>query len=466
MEEHQQTFDKKYTTRALLIMSGFIIMVLYIETMLVASLPSIAKQFSVDPAEVSLVLSLYLVSGVALNPVVGKLADIYGKKRMLKYLLPIYVIAVGVTGFSPNFIFMLVSRTIQGVGLTIFPLLISLVQEEFPREMVPRSIAIIVSMFGIGSALGLPLGSLISNSYGWQTTYHTALPVVIIVVALMLLYLRESRYVRPDAKVDYIGAVTLAIALATFVFVLSEGFAFGWESALILTLLAIGIVSAAVLYLYERRVQEPVVSMKLLGIKNVMNANLITFIVGLAFFFVYQSFAYLFESPAPLGFGFNIFQAGLAIVPFSLANIIVAPLAGQMIPKVGVKPFFMAGAVLGIIGFLVSSMNGGFYLAVIGEAIIGFGVAFINVPTVNLLVLSIDRREMGIATALNSVFRFMGSAIGAPLAGIFIVEFASKAAFQYSFYFAAVLIFFVIVISLRTDEILGHKKKLEEEVSV
>src|SRR5271154_171625 len=209
----EKDFDKKYANKAMLLFAGIAIMSLYIETMLVPSLPSIGRQYGINAAETSLIVSLYLVSGVALNPIVGKLGDIYGKKRVLNYILPIYVIAVGVTGFSPNFTFLLISRTIQGIGLTMFPLLISLIQEEFPKEMVPRSMAIIVAMFSVGAAIGLPIGSFISNSFGWQFTYHTAFPFILIIAVLMLINIRESRYTRPDVKIDYVGAAGLAASL-------------------------------------------------------------------------------------------------------------------------------------------------------------------------------------------------------------------------------------------------------------
>ena len=302
--------------------AGFAIMSIYIETMLIPSLPSIGQQYHVDAAETSLIVSLYLVSGVALNPIIGKLGDVYGKKKMLTYILPIYVIAVGVTGFAPNFTFLLLSRAIQGIGLTAFPLLISLIQEEFPKDMVPRAIATIVAMFGVGSAIGLPLGSFISNSFGWQVTYHSAFPFVLIVAALIIMKVKESRYTRPNVKVDYIGAALLAVSLAAIVFALSEGTAYGWTSNLIILLFAIGIVFFACLLLYEKRATEPILNQKLLGIKNVLCSNFLVLLAGLAMFFSYQVFAYLFESPAPLGLGYDIFHTGLALLPFAVFNVI------------------------------------------------------------------------------------------------------------------------------------------------
>ena len=465
----QHKYDKKYTTRALLLFSAFSILVLYIETMLIPSLPAIGREYHTNAAETSLIVSMYLVSGVALSPVVGKLGDVYGKKRMLKYVLPIYVIAVGITGFSPNFTIILLSRTIQGIGLTIFSLLISLIQEEFPKELVPRSLSIIMAMFGIGSAVGLPLGSFISNAYGWQVSYHTALPLVAIVSALILVYIRESKYTRPNVSIDYVGAIGMAASLSMIVFALSEGTSMGWTSAPIIFLLAAGTAILVSTVFYERRVIEPILNAKLLGIRNVFNANLITLIAGLGFFFSYQIFAYLFESPPPLGFGYSIFQTGLAMAPFAIVNVIVAPLLGRYIPRIGVKPFFIIGGLVGIAGFAVSLTASTALFSIIGEAVIGMGIAMINIPTINLLVLSIEQRDMGIATSMNSVFRFVGSALGAPIAGLLIAEFQSKVAFAYSFYIGIITLVLAIALSLFVDEILGKNKKItkiEEEVSI
>lgn len=466
----EQKFDKKYANLALMLFAGFAIMSLYIETMLVPSLPSIGKQYGIDPAETSLIISMYLVSGVALNPIVGKLGDIYGKKRVLRYILPIYVIAVGVTGFSPNFTFLLVSRTIQGVGLTLFPLLISLVQEEFPKEMVPRSLAIIVAMFSVGAAIGLPIGSLISNSFGWQVTYHTAFPFILIIAVLMLLKIKESRYTRPDVKIDYVGAVGLAISLAMMVFAMSEGTAYGWTSAPILFLIIAGVMILIALLFYERRITEPILNSKLLGIKNVLCSNILVFFAGLGMFFSYQIFAYLFESPNPLGFGYTIFQTGLAIVPFSIMSVLMAPIAGRYIPRLGVKPFFVGGAITGIIGFALAATHvANPVLTIIGEAIIGAGLAIVNIPTINLLVLSIEQRDMGLATSLNSVFRFSGSALGAPVAGLLIATYESSISFVYGFYLGIICMVLVLIVAFFSDEILGRNKKiqkLEQEVSI
>ena len=146
-------FDLKYANRNLILFALLAASVMYIEIMLTPSLPSIQKQFGVTYGQVSLVLALYTVFGTAINPIVGKLGDIYGKKRILMIVLALYCVMVTLTSFAPNFNVLLISRTFQGVGLGIFPLAFSLVREQFPRKLVPRAQGLLSAMFGswIGS---------------------------------------------------------------------------------------------------------------------------------------------------------------------------------------------------------------------------------------------------------------------------------------------------------------------------
>ena len=139
------------------------------------------------------VLALYTVFGTAINPIVGKLGDIYGKKKILTLVLIIYSITVTITSFAPTFNVLLLSRTFQGIGLGIFPLAFSLVRERFPRNLVPKAQGLISAMFGAGLAFGLPIGAFIANQYGWQTNYHIATPVVLALTVLIHIHCQRIR---------------------------------------------------------------------------------------------------------------------------------------------------------------------------------------------------------------------------------------------------------------------------------
>ena len=444
--------------------------VLYVDIMLTPSLPLIASDYHVTIAQVSLILSLYTVFGTAVNPIVGKLGDIIGKKKILIYVLIIYVITVATTSFAPDFTDLLLSRTVQGIGLGIFPLAFSLVREEFPRELVPRAQGLLSAMFGAGAALGLPLGGLVANSYGWRANYHIALPFIAVLTILIFFTVRESAYKNPSARLDYVGAGWLGISLGAAVFGLSEGSTWGWTSLPVLGLVFGGFAALVPLALYERRVLEPILNLRLLRRRNVLVSNTIGVTSGMALFLAFQSVTYKLELPAPSGYGFDILQTAFYLLPLALAILIVAYPVGILISRYGVRPFLFIGAGVGGLGFfLISTATTAVGLAeylVVASA----GLGIMLVATQNLLVLSVARSEMGLATSLNIVFRNVGSSLGAPVAGsllsTFVVTYVvgtthvtlpSSAAFEYSYYIAVVGFAISFVLALFAQEVMGKR---------
>jgi MFS family permease len=471
-------FNPAYANRVIVLFSLLAAMVLFVDIMLTPSLPIIASDYKVSIAEVSLIISLYTVFGTAVNPVIGKLGDILGKKRILIYVLVIYSVMVAVTSFANSFTLLLVSRTIQGIGLGIFPLAFSLVREEFPREMVPRAQGILSAMFGAGAAFGLPVGALIANSYGWQANYHLALPLIAVLTILIFFMVKESSVTDPNARLDYVGAVWLGITMAAIVFGLSEGSSWGWTSPSVLGLVFGGLVSLIPLVFYERRVLEPILNLKLLAVRNVMVSNVVGISSGAALFIAFQAITFRLELPPPAGFGFDILTTGLYLLPLAVAILVVAIPVGRLTPRYGVKPFLYLGCIVGALGFLLISTATTATLIAGYLVIASAGLGMLLVASQNLLVLSVRRREMGLATSLSTVFRNIGSSLGAPVAGslmsTFVVAYVIQGqtlflptgtAFNYAYYIAVAGFVASLAIAALAQEVMGknaNKKAVQE----
>jgi MFS family permease len=480
-----EEYDKRYTNRVMMLLAFIVIIVMYVEGMLTPSLRSIASGFSVSVSQVSLVLSSYLVGGVVLTPVIGKLGDIYGKKKMLSIAMIVYAIFVSVTGFSPNFTFMVVSRAIQGIGLTILPLGMSLIREEFPKELIPKAQALISAMFGAGFAVSLPLGSLVSNDFGWRWTYHSAVPFVVLATILALIIIKESRFKRPQVKIDYVGASLLGTVLGSFVFALSQGPVWGWTSTGVVSMFGIAVTLIIPLIMYELRYTkkggEAVLNFRLLSQRNVMVTNLAIAISGMGMFLAMQALTYRFESPVPYGLGKSILMTGISMVPFAIGMIVFAPLTGQLISKVGVKPFAVLGSVVSAIGFLLQALLPSFTMVMLYEFVTGAGLSMLNASVINYLILTVDPKDMGLATGMNGTFRNVGSAIGAPVAGSLLSSFSvayavgyrgsqpifesipTNTAYFYAFVIAAVTFVVGIIAIYFGEEVLGKKSVRETE---
>ncbi|HTT26489.1 MAG TPA: MFS transporter, partial [Thermoplasmata archaeon] len=216
------------------------LMVMYVETMIVPAIPRFITFYNGAPlSTVAWILTAYLLVGVVATPIIAKLGDIYGKKKLLLAVLLVYAAAVSVAGFTPqiadaagisraNAIYVLIFvRGIQGIGVGMFPLAFALVGEVFPPEKVAQAQGTISAMFAVGAALGLLGGAWITQNFGWQVTYHSIIPLAIAAPIVVFFVLRESRY-KHEVPVDVPGALLLGGALGAFLVGISQGPTWGW----------------------------------------------------------------------------------------------------------------------------------------------------------------------------------------------------------------------------------------------
>ena len=469
LDESRPRFDRGYANRALVLLSLLAALVVYIDTMLTPALPTIAREYHVDIATTSLLISLYTVFGVAVMPVVGKLADIYGKRRILLWTLAVYLVAATSTSFAPTFDLILVSRFFQGVGLGTFPLAFSLAREEFPRSLVPRAQGVISAVQVTGGAMGILVGAVVTSEYGWQANYHLALPCILALAVLIFFQIRESPNLKPGTRLDSVGAAWLGSSLTAIVLGLSQGAAWGWTSWAVLLLIFGGLLALGPLAVYEGRKTEPIFDLRLLRQRNILLANLIVVVYGISLYVAFQAITYFMQLPGPVGFGLSVFQTGLVLVPLIVVLLPVALVVGTVIPRYGVKPFLYVGSLFAMVGFLLLSTATSPEVVTGFLAIYALGSGMLTVAIQNLLVLSIEPKQMGLGTSLNASFRYIGQSLGAPIAGAILSTFVSvvavgaysfslpsHAAFQFCFYLAAGLFVVLGVAALFAREVMGR----------
>ncbi len=463
-------FDRAYANRALILLASLGALIVYVDVMLLPALPTIAREYHVSIAQTSLLISLYTVFGVAVMPIIGKLGDIYGKRRVLLVTLAAYLAVATTTSFAPTFELVLASRFFQGVGLGIFPLAYSLAREEFPRPLVPRAQGILSAVQVAGGAAGILGGSLVTSAFGWQANYHLALPGILLLSVATVLFVRESPNLKPGVRPDLVGAIGLGAALTAVVLGLSEGATWGWTSPATLGLIAAGLLALLPLARYERRQAEPVFDLKLLRARNILLANLITLAYGVAGYLAFQAITYYLQLPGPVGLGLTIFATGVTLLPLVVVLLPVALVVGSVIPRYGVKPFLALGTLGGIAGFLLLSVSRSALEVGAFLTVYAVGAGCVSVARQNLLVLSLRPGDMGLGTSLNTSFFYVGQSLGAPLAGAILTTFVvaervggaavalpADLAFRYCFYLAAAAYVLVGLLAIFAREVIGPR---------
>jgi MFS family permease len=464
--------DLAYARRTLVLLGLVVLTVYFVEMMMVPSIPKILIEYKVRLGQTSLILALYTAFGTAITPIVGKLGDIYGKKRMLTYVLLAYSAMVVTTSFTPDFTTLLISRTFQGIGLGVTPLAFSLAREEFPRELIPRAQALISGMIFAGIGLGLSFGAFVSNYYGWQVNYHIATPVIITLTALIVIGVKESSFKNPRAKLDFIGSALLGACLAMIVLGLSQGSSWGWSSTPIVGLLSIGPLLLVPLILIERKIKEPLLDFGQLKVRNVLVSNILAFASGSAVTLSFSSLVYKLEDVKPAGYGYDILTAGLYILPFAIVVLVVSYPIGILNSKFGAKPFLVIGSVIGVIGsILLASENTAMQIPEY-ITIAGLGFALIVVSCQILLVLSVHPTKMGSMTSINTVFFNVGQSLGPAISASILSTYATtivlgghvfslptSEAFQYTFWVVAAVFAISVFVAIFANEVIIRKKR-------
>ena len=316
-------------------------MVMYAETMLIPAIPTLINDFDVSYGLSSWILTSYLIAGAVITPIAGKLSDIYGRKKVLLIIMAIYTVGVTLGGFANDFLTMIIARTIQGIGLGMFPIAFSIIRDQFPRERISITTGIITSMFAAGSVIGLSVGGLIIHEFGWKMTFFTIIPISILLLLMIRKYVNvsdnnnlEEKGEKQDkhtkllknssnnipkkkqtiySQIDIKGSILLAITIVSFLLSLTYMQTSPDQNASNLSgntttnpyssleqiapFLAIGATSLFLFVHLERRIKNPLIDFRIFLRPPILLSNMIIMIVGLSMFMVFQTIPILGTKP-------------------------------------------------------------------------------------------------------------------------------------------------------------------------
>jgi MFS family permease len=458
-----------YAWKMLAILSCIATMVMYAETMLIPAIPDLINDFRVSYSTSSWILTSYLIAGAVMTPIAGKLSDIYGRKKILLVIMVIYAIGVSMAGFASDIYFMIFARVIQGIGMSMFPIAFGMIRDQFPREKISIGQGVITSMFASGAVVGLTVGGIIVQDYGWQSTFFTIIPIAIALLLVIWRFIhlidsrdedqsqKRSRILEGDdnasktssqgdnstmtmpkasSQIDIKGAITLAITVASFLLVLTlletsgsnimaangnDNYPSNAESsALVLPFLIIGVIAFVFFIIIERKEKYPLVDFKLMLHKSILPANLIIMLVGFSMFMIFQTVPILVRNPEPFGFGGDAISAGKVQLPFAIVLLIFGPTSGFIVSKLGSLKPIIVGTFMTTAGFIGLLMFHSTELSVSANlGILSTGLSLTSVGAMNVIILSTPQQFSGISLGMSSLMRIIGASIGPALAGMY-----------------------------------------------
>jgi EmrB/QacA subfamily drug resistance transporter len=417
------------------------------QTLVVPSLPFFAKEFDTSAAWVTWLVTSFLVSSSVLTPILGKLGDAHGKKKLLVVALGIFGTASLGATFAPNIGVLIAFRALQGAGAAIFPLSFGIIRDEFPAEKVGLAIGTVSSVFGIGGGVGLVLSGVIVEHLSWHFLFLIGAVPVLISTVLIAKFVPESP-IKTPAKPDYKGAAALSVGFASLLLAMSEGTEWGWTSAGVIALTALSAAALAGWVAIERRVEDPLVDLGSLLRPAMAATNASTVLLGFsmtAFFVLVPGFV----QAEGFGFGLSPTRAGLLLLPFSAAMIAAGPAAGALGTRKGRVVPLRIGLALGA-GSLggLAALHSNQAVFALWLPIMGVGVAF-SLAAIGALVIDYCRpEETGVASGMNTIMRASGAAIGAQIAAAIVsARVGEDGGDGYTIAFAMAAIFLVVALA-------------------
>jgi MFS family permease len=505
----------------LAILGSTVLITMYGETMLLPAIRDIIRDFDISYTTSSWILTAYLISGAVSTPIVGKLSDIYGRKKMVVIILIIYIIGISAGGVSTNISFLLIARVIQGIGISVFPIAFGIIRDQLPKEKLAIGVGVFSSMFAAGSVVGLAVGGTIINNFGWHATFLSIVPIAIILWVIINRFIhgdnkraeaveKESNLAQADVNtkankvhtlnpsgvgfnsngmrsLDVKGAITLAITIASFLLTLTyignSSNASTYPTQIIvvsLALLSIG--SLALFVIIERRATSPLIELSLMTHKILLPANMLILIFGITMLMVYQTIPILVRSPQPLGFGGDAVASATVQLPFMIVILVFAPSSGFIVSKIGNLKPTVAGTIILTIGFFsLFIFHSTEFMVAINLAIVAAGISLIQVGAFNITMEYTPLRFSGVSLGMSTVLLLIGSSIGPAIAAIYMQthqelvkgvitgSFPSPISYNLIFLTAALIsaisITLVIILRRRITQSQSTLKKLEMEAS-
>lgn len=400
-------------------MASSVFLLSMLQTVVVPVLPQIGQQLHTSATAIGWITTSTMLTASALTPLFGRLGDVYGNKPVILTALTLTLAGSLLAATTHTITLLIVARVLQGASFGLFPLAISVLRREMPRERLTSSMAITASTLGVGGGVALVATGLLTQHNAdyrrifWLCTVLTAAVLVLAVFAI-------PRRAGLGGRVDYLGAVVLAIGLVALLLPLSQGHEWGWGSAKVIALLALSVVVLVGFIALQHRTIAPLVSTDLLRRGPVLFTNLTALCFGFAMFSIFLGTTFFVQSPEALaGFGFtaSVLQTSvLFMLPGAVVSMFVGPVAGRLVGRIGPRLVLAIACAVGVVGLLGMAQLHANKAEVIGWIVVAnsaIAIGYSAMPA--LLVMNVEPHETGIANSINSIMRTVGSSIGSAL---------------------------------------------------
>jgi MFS family permease len=402
------------------------------QTLVIPLIPELPTLLNTSPSNASWAITATLLTAAVATPVFGRLGDMYGPKPILIICAVTLTAGSLLAAMTTALLPVIIGRALQGFGMPIIPLGISVLRACVPAHRVGTAMGLMSSSLGVGGALGLPLSAIIAETFDWHALFWFAAGLGCVSGLLFAVFVPRIPSASAD-RFDPIGAVGLAAGLVTLLLGISKGGDWGWTSATTLGMFAASLVIFALFALWQFRTSAPIVDLRTTLKRPVLMTNLASIAVGFALFAMALIGPQILELPPATGYGLgqNMLHTGLWLAPGGLAMMICAPIASRVAAARGPRFTLVIGSVVVSGSYLagLALINSPLQVCIFNVLVsVGVGFAFASLPA--LINAAVPISETAAANGINALARALGTSISSAVVGAVLVGMTMSVAGQ------------------------------------
>ncbi|MEU5566921.1 MFS transporter [Micromonospora musae] len=390
-------------------------MVIVDTTIVNVALPEMEQGLGLSVVGQQWVVNAYILAFGGFLLLGGRMADLFGRRRVFLLGLAVFTLASLAGGFAQNGGMLIGARVVQGLGAAVLaPATLTLVTTTY-TEARARSTALTVWAItaSSGGVAGVLLGGVLTSALDWRWVLFVNVPIGVALFAASVRYLSGTRAsVQGWRSLDLPGAITVTGGLAILTYAIVSTDTHAWTSAYTMVGLAVGVLLIAAFLLIEARSSRPLVPLRIFASRTLNAANLVAVIIGITatsyFFFVSLYLQQVND--------YSALRGGLAMAPASAATAIASILSGRLMARLGSRVLLVAGAVLaagGMLWMAQLSAGDGYATHILPPTVLTmFGTGLTFVPMATLATQDVARQDAGLASGLLNASRQIGGALG------------------------------------------------------
>jgi DHA2 family multidrug resistance protein len=373
------------------------------------------------------VLTSYLVSSAVVLPMSGWLSNLIGRKRFYMLCVAVFTVSSFLCGLAPSLPMLIFFRVLQGVGGGgLQPTEQAILADTFSARQRGMAFAMYGMAVVVAPAIGPTLGGWITDNYSWHWIFFINVPIGLLSLFLTNRVVQDPRYLREmkrsAARVDYLGICLIVTGVGLLQFVLDKGQEKDWFSSQLITVsFLISVVALVALVIRELTHEDPIMDLRLLGIRNFATAVTFSFILGM----VLNGSTILLPQFLQNDLGYTAERAGMALSPGGIALAFMMPIAGILATRADPRMIISIGFLLTSFGlFHVTNIYLGvsFKVMVVYRVIQVIGIPLIFIPISTLNYVGVPRQKFNQVSGISNFMRNIGGAVGVSLLNNFLIR--------------------------------------------